>query len=116
MKERQFLVSKVSTDRDMTGVQVGDKVCTFSKSGSSFYLSDPGEANELKQTLGKKGTKDIVVSEVPMANTEGVHNYTFSIRRPDFLEETEEESEFEWVEIRPGKFRRVRKDASIRTS
>lgn len=105
MPKKQFLVSKVTTDRDVTGVQVDGQEMKFSKSGESFYLSDAGKARELDATLGAGASRDsrqVVISEVPMAKTDGVHNYTFTIKKPKDLE-SNGESNWVWVDNGKGK-------------
>lgn len=115
-KKKQFLVTKTSTDHNVTGVEVDGQKMEFSKSGYSFYLSDEGKARELNRTLGKgSDNPQVVVSEVPMANKDGIHNYTFSIKKPK-LEEDDTESKWVWVDDGKGKQKMVRKDASIRTA
>lgn len=113
MREKQFLVSKVKPDHDFTGVNVDGQDMKFSKSGSSFYLRDAGKAKELDATLGSGGTKDVVISEIPMANKDGIHNYTFSIKKPKL--ESSGESKWVWVDNGKGKQVMVKKDESIRT-
>ena len=114
MPKKQYLVSKVSTDPDMTGVEVDGKKMEFSRSGYSFYMSDAGKAKELDATLGQKGSKDVIISEIPMANKDGIHNYTFTVKKPKLEDDTE--SKYEWVEVKPGQYKMVKKDASIRTA
>ena len=108
MNKKQFLVSKVSTDPEMTGVEVDGQRMEFSKSGSSFYMTDPGKAKELNDTLGRKGTGDLIVSEIPMANKDGIHNYTFTVKK--FKLEDDTESKYVWVEVKPGQYKMVKKD------
>lgn len=118
MPEKQFLVSKVTRDHDVKGVEVDGQKMEFSKSGSSFFMTDAGKARELDATLGQKGTGDVVISEIPMANKEGIHNYTFSVKKPSEFED-DTESKYEWVEVKPGVQKMVKKeekDASIRTA
>lgn len=109
MTKRKFLVSHAKPDKDTVGVEVDGKFMPFSKSGRSFYLSDSGVANELEQTLGTKGTKDVIISEVPEVKKDGVHNYFFTVKKPRL--EKEKESKFEWVETSPGIKRLVKKEA-----
>ena len=109
MPEKQFIVSKVKADNDFTGVNVDGQEMKFSKSGSSFYLKDEGKARELNATLGSGGSKDVVISEIPMANKDGIHNYTFSIKKPK-LEKEKEESKWVWVDDGKGKQVMVKKD------
>ena len=112
MPKKQFIVSKVTTDQNVTGVEVDGQKMEFSKSGYSFYMSDEGKAKELDATLGKGASKEdrqIVISEVPMANKDGIHNYTFTVKKPkELVDDTE--SKVEWVEYKPGKYRMVKKE------
>lgn len=110
MRKKQFLVSKAVPDKDFTGFNVDGQEMKFSQSGSSFYVSDPGIAHELREKYGraKGGSRQIAVTEVPMANKDGVHNYTFSIKKPRL--EKEEDSKYVWVSDGKGKQIMVKKD------
>ena len=112
MKDRQFLVTKVKPDADMTGVEVDGKKMDFSKSGYSFFLKDAGMAKDMDQTVGSAGTKDVVITEMPRMNKsqDGVHNYTFTVQKPITIQKDPEESKYEWIEIEPGKKRLVLKE------
>lgn len=114
MRKKQFLVSKAVPDKDFTGFNVNGQEMKFSQSGSSFYVSDPGIAHELRQKYGRDpgGTRQIAVTEVPMANKDGIHNYTFSVKKPT-LEKEEGESKYIWVDDGKGKQVMVKKDASV---
>ena len=101
MKKRQFLVTKVKPDVNMKGVEIDGQRMDFSKSGYSFYLSDKAKAHALDQALGSAGTRDVVISEVPVPR-DGVHNYTWSIRKPDNLIKDPDDDKYEWVEVKPG--------------
>ena len=72
----KYLVTKTVQDKDMTGISVDGKDRKFSKSGHSFYLTDPGEAREVDSLLGPKGEKKVIISKVPV-----VHKNKFSLRR-----------------------------------
>jgi hypothetical protein len=109
MKDRRFMVSLAKPDHDMKGVKVDNKEYRFSKSGHSFYVKDHAVAKDIDQAMGQKATKDVVVSEVPMANVDGIHNYTFSVQKPE-LEDVEREDLFEWVEVSPGIHKLVKRD------
>ena len=108
--KKQFLVSKVKADADITGVSVDGKEMNFSKSGSSFYMKDAAEARDVDQAFGS-GTDDptVVVSEVPMANREGIHNYTWSINKPD-LDPGNFKSDYAWVTDGKGKAKRIHRE------
>ena len=117
MKKKKFLVSKVDTDPNVTGINVDGKDMQFSNSGYSFYLQDEGVAKDIDAKYGKGSSKEnrkVVISEVPMTHREGVHNYTFSIKKPKL--ESTGESKWIWVDDGKGKQIMVKKDASIRTA
>lgn len=105
---KQFLVSQAKPDLDMKGIKVDGKEMRFSDSGKSFYVSDAAVAKDIDQALGMKATKDVIVSEVPMTNKDGIHNYTFTVKKPE-LEDGEWESEYEWIEVKPGVYKMVKK-------
>lgn len=103
------MVSQAKPDKDKVGIEVDGKFMPFSKSGRSFYLSDPGMAKELDQTHGTKGTKDVIISEVPQVKNQNGHNYFFPIRKPEL--EKGKESKYKWVEVSPGVKKLVKKEA-----
>lgn len=80
--ERQFLVSKAVPDHDFTGVNVDGKQMNF-QDNDSFYLSDPGIAKDLDQSLGKQGEKKVIVTEIPNWKSKDEmsgHYFKFSMR------------------------------------
>lgn len=63
-----------ATQRDIPGVYVGGRKKIFSPNGS-FETDDAGEAAEIDQVLGAKGTGEVVVT--PYNEKEHGHNYRF---------------------------------------
>ena len=82
MKKR-FLVSQVKQDMDYEGISVDGKERLFNESGRNFYVSDPGEAKEISESVGMKGSKDFIVSEVPTSRNDGIHRYSWLIHKPE---------------------------------
>jgi hypothetical protein len=105
--KKKYLVTKVKPDAKMA-VEVDGKKMNFSKSGYSFFLSDSGVAKAMDQSIGSAGTRDVVISEMPMANKDGIHNYTFTVKKPNLKQDTE--SKYEWVEVKPGEYKLRKKD------
>ena len=110
--ERKFFVSKTTNDRDFKGVNVDGKQMNFGVNDHSFYLSDPGIAKDLDQTLGKHGTKKVIVTEIPNWKSKDEmsgHYFKFSVRKKVQLEHTTP-SDYVWVSDGKGKQVRVHKD------
>lgn len=87
MKNKKFLVSQVKQDMNYAGIEVDGKKRLYNGGTRHFYVSDPGEAREINESVGMRGSKDFIVSEVPTTNKEGVHTYSFRIRKPECKQE-----------------------------
>jgi hypothetical protein len=81
--DKKFLVSQAKPDKETMGVSVDGKFMPFSKSGRSFYVSDPAMAKDIDQSVGVKGSKEVIISEVPQVKNRNGHNYFFSIKKPE---------------------------------
>lgn len=110
--ERQFFVSKAVPDSDFTGVNVDGKQMNFQPNSDSFYLSDPGIARDLDQSLGKHGERKVIVTEIPNWKSKDEmsgHYFKWSVRRKVKLESTTP-SKYEWIDDGKGGQKLVRKD------
>ena len=110
MPKKKFLVSLGKPDSDIKGIEVDGKIRKFSSSGHSFYVTDSGEAREINEKYGKNKTGDgtVIVSEVPMSKNTGGHTFFFPVKKPKL--KSGGKSKYEWVEVRPGVKKMVKKD------
>ena len=107
-RKRKFLVSLARPDERIKGISVpGKGRREFSKSGSSFMLSDAGEAREIKKEFGS----DVAMSEIPnyKAPEDQGHRYNFTVQKQEeTLEERRERMITDgWVEFAPGRWKKV---------
>lgn len=73
MAKTKYTAIKATT-REIPGITVGGKPKMFNANGT-IEMDDPGEAKEVNDVLGKKGTGEVVV--VRDSVKEPGHNYTF---------------------------------------
>jgi len=87
MVDKKYLVSQSKPDKKQMGIHVDGKFMPFSKNGRSFYVSDPGVAKDIEQSVGQRGSKDVIISEVPQVKNQNGHNYFFTVQKPECREE-----------------------------
>jgi hypothetical protein len=71
---KKYQVIKATT-REIPGLMVGGREKMFDARGT-FETDDAGEAKEIDDVLGKKGTGEVVVTNYK--DKEAGHNYTFT--------------------------------------
>lgn len=67
-----------ATRKDIDGISLGDKQVKFGANGVA-YTDDDGLAKEIKETYGRKGTGDVVVTN--FKDKEEGHRYSFGSTR-----------------------------------
>ena len=107
-KKKKFLVSLAVPESRIAGINVpGKGTRKFSKMGSSFLLSDAGEAKEISREMGRT----VAVSEIPnyKAPEDSGHKYSFAVRKGN-ESRAKRQKRLErdgWVEKSPGRWVKV---------
>ena len=111
MGKKKYLVSLAKPDKRVKGMMIGGRYHKFSKSGHSFIMSDAGAAKEMNTEYGRARTGDIIISEIPgyRGKEDLGHKYNFTVKkeREDPKERKERMKRDGWVEVKPGKWKRV---------
>jgi hypothetical protein len=73
----KFMVVK-ATQREISGIQIGDKQMTFGGKTNAFEVNDAGLAREIEARHGAKVSGDVVVVPHKVEREPG-HRYTFTV-------------------------------------
>lgn len=80
----------------------------------AFYTSDRGEAREIEQEYGMKGSGDVHVLDDDRTkhaiNSNSIHRYSFSVPGLPWKKEKDDN----WEEVRPGRW--VRKQRAVKNA
>jgi hypothetical protein len=107
LHKKKFEVLKSTRRGNFNGVDTGKRFLKFGRKQSAFQLKDSGEARAIDQKYGRYGTNEVVVVPVDEHRDK---THPMLIVMPEKTWKTEKESEYEWVEIRPGRYRMVKKE------
>ena len=105
LHKKYFEIIK-STRRRMNGVDTGKRFLKFGQKQSAFHLKDAGEARAIDQKYGRSGTNEVIVIPVD----EHRDSITKIFVMPEKTWKTEKDNEYEWIEIRTGRQKRVKKE------
>jgi len=79
-RKKKFEVIKATRRETLTAVDSTGRVLPFGKAGG-FTVTDAGEARDIEQSYGQKGTNEVIVVPTDDTPVESGHSYHFGWSR-----------------------------------